>query len=61
MENTLKYDFMIERLTAGESVVCKKCGQGIYKPFNPDSKINHAYICDNCGDTVHWDPLIVVE
>lgn len=61
METTLKYDYMIERLNAGELVKCKSCGKGIYRPFNPDAKINHSYVCDNCGANVHWDPVVEVK
>ena len=49
METIPKYDNMIERLQKGEEVKCKECQKGIYRPFNPKYKINHAYVCDNCG------------
>lgn len=61
METIPKYDFMIERLSSGEKITCKKCGKGIYRPFNPEFKDNHCYICDNCGDSYHWDPAVEVK
>lgn len=61
METTLKYDYMIERLQKGEKVKCKVCQKGIYKPFNSKYKINHAYVCDNCGSSINIDPVVEVK
>ena len=61
MKNIQKYDCMIKRLRAGETVRCEECGKGFYRPSNPASDINHWYICDNCGAHVHWDPVVEVE
>ncbi len=41
----------------GKEVLCVACKKGYYRPFNPAFKINHSFICDNCGDRVHWDPI----
>jgi predicted RNA-binding Zn-ribbon protein involved in translation (DUF1610 family) len=42
-------------------MVCEVCGKGILRPFKPEAKINHSYICDYCGANVHYDPLVIVE
>lgn len=61
MDTSKKYISLSSRLIQGEEVVCEKCGKGIYRPFNPRFKINHVYVCDNCGDSVHWDPVVDIE
>ena len=45
-------------LLRGEEVLCVACKKGHYRPFNPAFKINHSFICDNCGDRVHWDSVM---
>lgn len=52
---------LMSRLLKGEQVICKQCGKGVYKPFKPNAKVNHYYICDNCGAQVHWDPVVDIE
>lgn len=52
---------MIERLQKDEKVKCKVCQKGIYKPFNSKYKINHAYVCDNCGSSINIDPVVEVK
>lgn len=49
------------RILNGEQVTCEKCRKGIYRPFNPKAKVNHCYVCDHCGDGIHWDPVVIVE
>lgn len=61
METFLKYDYMIEHLNKGEEARCKKCRKGIYRPYNPKSKINHIYVCDKCGSRFQWEPAVEVE
>lgn len=61
MENLKKSKSLTSRLLDGEEVVCENCGKGIYRPFNPQFKVNHSYVCDRCGDHVHWDPVVEVE
>lgn len=61
METIPKYDYMIERLQKGEKVKCKVCQKGIYQPFNPKYKINHAYVCDNCGSSINIDYAVEVK
>lgn len=61
METMKKSTSLISRLNGGEKVICTECRKGIYRPFNPKSKINHSYICDNCGAHVQWEPAVEVE
>jgi hypothetical protein len=50
MEIVNKSSSLEEKLIAGEQVECLKCHSGKYQPFNPESKINHVFRCDQCGD-----------
>ena len=43
-----KYSDLLKRIRNGEEVPCPKCKKGIIRPFNPDYKVNHAFICDFC-------------
>lgn len=56
---TLSNSILLEKLNKGE-VKCKKC-DGYYKPFNPKFDVNHYFVCKKCGDSVHVDPIVVVE
>ncbi len=61
METTQKSTSLMTRILNGEQVTCEKCRKGIYRPFNPKAKVNHCYVCDHCGDGIHWDPVVIVE
>lgn len=52
---------LISRLLDGEKITCFACHKGIYRPFNPAFKINHSFVCDCCGDSIHWDPVVEIE
>lgn len=52
---------LIDRLISGEKVICLNCKIGIYKPLNPSADFNHYYICNKCGDIVHFDPVVNIE
>ena len=44
-------------------LICVSCGKGIYQPFNcsyPPEE-NHYFICNNCGDRIHWDPVVEIN
>jgi hypothetical protein len=58
MEIVNKSSSLEEKLIAGEQVECLKCHSGKYQPFNPESKINHVFRCDQCGDSVTLEPNI---
>lgn len=61
METSEKSISLVTRLLNGEQVTCTVCGKGIYEPVNPKAKINHGFICDNCGAHFSWDPVVIVE
>lgn len=61
MEISRSLTSLHNRLMSGEQVVCYSCHKGHYQPLNPSAKVNHSFICDNCGDHYHWDPDIFVE
>lgn len=61
METTKTSKSLVSRLLDGEEIVCEKCGKGTYRPFNPNFKVNHVYVCDKCGFGIHWDPVVEVE
>ena len=52
---------LIERLLDGEEITCQICHKGIYRPFNPRFKINHSFVCDQCGSHIHWDPVVEID
>lgn len=52
---------LADRILTGQEVKCEKCGKGIYKPFNPKAERNHTYVCDKCGNTIHFIPDATVE
>jgi len=58
--STLSETVNLARLRAGEPVLCLSCHNGFYQPTNPEAKVNHNYACDNCGDRVHWDPVVEI-
>lgn len=49
------------RLLDGETIKCKKCKDGVYKPVNPAYKKNHGYICDKCGDRIFFEENVIVD
>lgn len=61
MENTLKYDYLIERLRSGEIVKCKSCGKGIYRPMGEKDGLCYNYDCDECGAHIIIEPMIEVK
>ena len=61
METTAKSKSFLSKLLDGEDVVCDVCGKGIYRPFNPEAKINHYFTCDYCGLIYHWDPVVEIK
>lgn len=61
METYKKSKSLIEQLNAGEEVKCSQCKEGVYKPFNPKFKINHAFVCDKCGNHINIDPVVDIE
>jgi len=50
----------LENLDSGD-VECTICHKGHLKPFNPQYKVNHSFICDNCGANLHITPNVIVE
>ena len=48
-------------LLRGQTVKCQKCKCGVYRPVNPDAVKNHYFVCDNCGTTVHFEPIVEVD
>ena len=61
METTQKLNYTIEDLQNGKKITCSKCHKGIYKPFNPDYKVNHVFICDNCGTNIIIEPMVEIK
>ena len=58
--NPDKYN-KLERLKAGENVICSKCKIGFYIPFNTDVKSAHTFKCNNCDSSIHCDPMVIIE
>lgn len=56
-----KSNYTIEDLQNGKEIKCHACHKGIYRPFNPKYKINHAYVCDNCGSSINIDYVVEVK
>ncbi len=52
---------LIDRLLDGEKVICEACVKSYYKPLNPDAKVNHYYKCPECGNTIHFDPVVDID
>ena len=52
---------LLSRLLSGEEVRCDECNKGIYRPLNPKCEVNHCFVCDVCGSTYHWDPVIEID
>ena len=61
METLASSTSLTSRLLSGEEIKCNKCKKGIYRPLNPDHKVNHWFVCDVCGNTYHWDPVIEID
>ena len=61
METLNSSTSLVSRLLLGEEVKCDECKKGIYRPLNPNCKINHSFVCDVCGSTYHWDPVIEID
>ncbi len=61
MEIILKSNYTIEDLQNGKKIECDICHKGIYRPFNSKFKVNHAYVCDNCGSCINIDPVVEVK
>lgn len=62
MEKFEKSKSLNKRLNSGEEIKCFKCKRGIYRPFKPKASFNHDFICDICGERIHFIPDdIIVE
>ena len=61
METTRSSISCVEALLEGKDMLCTKCKQGHYRPFNPKFEINHSFVCDICGNSIHWDPVVDVD
>ena len=59
METTNNLILSEEMLNEGE-VQCYSCKKGHYKPYNGKCKINHCFICDNCGDRLTVEPNVEI-
>jgi len=55
------YKNLTRNLKRGDDVLCLKCGKGIYRPFNTTPDKAHTFICDKCGDSIHFTPSVTVE
>ncbi len=60
MENLNNLILSDEQLNEGK-VECLNCHNGTYKPLNPNYKVNHSFVCDNCGDNLLIEPKVIVE
>ncbi len=63
METLRNSTSLLDRLLSGEIVSCPECSNGKIKPFNPrfSAKDNHSFVCNQCGMTIHWDPVVEIE
>lgn len=44
-----------------DHILCDKCKEGIFVPFNPDFEVNHTFYCNKCGAEIHMDGSVTVE
>lgn len=53
----------LSRIYAGEPVLCRNCGQGIFLPLNQEYPIgaNHCFVCSHCGNSISVTPNVTVE
>ncbi len=44
-----------------DDIKCPNCHKGIVVPFNPKAEINHTFICNACGWSIHLDANVTIE
>ena len=44
-----------------KEVNCLKCKVEIYLPLNSESEKNSYFLCNKCGNAVHFDPIVIIE
>jgi hypothetical protein len=54
---------LLDRLLAGEEPLCPFCKKGHMKRCNPNypARENHGFVCDHCGEHIHWDPVVEIN
>ena len=54
---------LLGKLKTGETVICSKCGKGIYVPYNTTAEKAHCFYCSNpeCDSRIQWDAVIDIE
>ena len=61
MGSLIASDDLYWRLNNGEKIECENCHKGYYVKFNPKAKINHCFSCNNCGETITFEPYVEVK
>lgn len=61
METSSNSTLLNMKTKRSDKVICVRCGKGIYIPFNESAEINHSFKCNNCGQQVHMDPVVVID
>lgn len=58
-----KHGSQLEKLRAGEKIICPKCKSGYFIPYNTTADKAHAFNCSNsdCGNYISFDPIIDIE
>ena len=44
-----------------DNIKCPNCHKGTMVPFNPNVEINHTFLCNVCGWSVHLEANVTVE
>ncbi len=54
-------DTLVEELERNKEARCPACDKGMLRPINTNVKVNHYYICDNCGEPLTITPNIIID
>ncbi len=60
--NESLWEFSLDRLYAGEKVLCPTCNKGFFEPSNRELplELNHCFLCNNCGERLNIDPDVII-
>ncbi len=58
-----KADNLLNELKSTKKVLCRKCKNGYYIPYNTTADKAHTFYCSNseCDSYIHIDPLVDIE
>lgn len=63
MADVKEEKLLIDRLHEGEMVLCSKCKNGYFIPFNTSAEKAHSFNCSNpdCNNYINIDTVIDLE